>query len=84
MDNSNNNSPSVYTDKILNEMVEKKTTPEHPTYYWTKHEKYSRIIWLTENKFHSHDFWEMFIVLKGRSIHHPQNKTEPRLILPLN
>ena len=76
MDNNDKNSPNIYTNKILDAMVENNLTHARAPYYWTNHEKYSRIIWLTENKFHSHDFWEMFIVLKGTSIHHTQNKTE--------
>lgn len=75
--NNDKNSPNIYTHKILDAMVENNINQAKAPYYWTNHEKYSRIIWLTENKFHSHDFWEMFIVLKGTSIHHTQNKTEP-------
>ena len=77
MDNNDTTPFNIYTNSTLDAMIEDGIKREKTPYYWTNHEKYSRIIWLTENKFHSHDFWEMFIVLKGTSLHHTPNKTEP-------
>lgn len=67
----------VYTDETLDAMPEPDETAEKSIYYLANHEKYSRIIWLTENKFHSHAFWEMFVVLRGVAVHHTLTKIEP-------
>lgn len=76
MNNNNKNPTDIYTYKHLDTMIENGRKATHAPYPWANHEKYSRLIWLTENKFHSHNFWEMFIVLKGTSIHHTPSKTE--------